>query len=119
MAEIKSMLDDAIVKELDRLKSLDESDTDGRTQVIQDLTELHKLRMEELSAEANADDKRKQAKDSKIDRVVKIGVVVLETGVPLIFYGIWLRAGLRFERDGTISSATVRNLIGRFKPTKK
>ena len=117
MAEIKSMLDDAIVKELDRLKSLDESDPE-RTQTIQDLTELHKLRMEEINAEANADDKRKQAKDSKIDRVVKICVAVLETGVPLIFYGIWLRAGLRFEKDGTISSTTVRNLLNRFNPRK-
>ena len=46
MAEIKKLLDDAIKTEINNLNSA--SDKDEKSEVIKNLTALHKLRIEEI-----------------------------------------------------------------------
>lgn len=171
MAEIKSLLDGVIEKEIHNMEAL-ASGTDERSSAIRDLTALHKLRIEEIKAETEANEKRerremdskqrkeelalkeKQAKqqetqqqaelhlkereldgrdtdrtreeelqvlqtrDQMIDLCVKTGVEVGKLVLPLIFYGIWMNKGFRFEETGSFTSTTFKNLLNRFRPTK-
>ena len=64
MAEIKSLLDDVIEKEIKKLNTL--SDGDEKSQAIKDLVQLHKLRIEEIETQIEADEKReRRAMDSR------------------------------------------------------
>lgn len=61
---------------------------------------------------------RSQARDQMIDRCVRTGVAVGELVLPLIFYGIWMNRGFKFEETGAFTSTTFKNLLNRFRPTK-
>ena len=58
MAEIKSMLDEVIEEKIQNLGDL--SDSEEKSAVIKDLVQLHKLRIEEIKAQAEVDDKRER-----------------------------------------------------------
>lgn len=154
MAEIKSLLDEVIEAEIAYVGSLSPGD-EKKSKAIQQLADLHKLRIDEIKAKTEADEKRlRRAMDSKqhraeltlkerqadgdeaaraneeqfkqhqlndqvIDRYVKIGVATAELVLPLVFYGIWMKRGLKFEETGTFTSQTFKNLFNRFKPTRK
>ena len=154
MAEIKSLLDEVIEAEIAYVGSLSSED-EKKSKAIQHLADLHKLRIDEIKAKTDADEKRlRRAMDSKqhraeltlkerqadgdeaaraneeqfkqhqlndqvLDRYVKIGVATAELVLPLVFYGVWMKRGLKFEETGTFTSQTFKNLFNRFKPTKK
>lgn len=154
MAESKSLLDEVIEAEIAYVGSLSPDD-EKKSKAIQNLTALHKLRIDEIKAKTDADEKRlRRAMDSKqhraeltlkerqadddeaartneeqfkqhqlndlvIDRYVKIGVATAELVLPLVFYGVWMKRGLKFEETGTFTSQTFKNLFNRFKPTRK
>lgn len=59
MAEIKSLLDGVIETEIRNLGSLS-SGSDEKSKAIQNLATLHKLRIEEIKAETEADEKRER-----------------------------------------------------------
>ena len=142
MAEIKTLLDDVIETELANLRTLP-SGNEERAKAIRDLAALHKLRIEEIRAQADVDEKSerremdgrqrreelackdadraredRQLREQKIDRYVRIAVAGAELVLPLMFYGIWMRRGFKFEESGVYSSTTFRNLFSRFRPTK-
>ena len=52
------------------------------------------------------------------DRYFRLGISAAELILPLMFYGIWMNRGFKFEKDGTYTSQTFRSLFSRFKPTK-
>ena len=56
MAEIKTLLDDVIETELANLRTLP-SGNEERAKAIRDLAALHKLRIEEIRAQADVDEK--------------------------------------------------------------
>lgn len=154
MAEIKSLLDEVIEAEIAYVGSLSPED-EKKSKAIQHLADLHKLRIDEIKAKTDADEKRlRRAMDSKqhraeltlkerqadgdeaaraneeqfkqhqlndqvLDRYVKIGVATAELVLPLVFYGVWMSRGLKFEETGTFTSQTFKNLFNRFKPTRK
>ena len=154
MAEIKSLLDEVIQAEIAYVGSLSPED-EKKSKAIQHLADLHKLRIDEIKAKTDADEKRlRRAMDSKqhraeltlkerqadgdeaaraneeqfkqhqlndqvLDRYVKIGVATAELVLPLVFYGVWMKRGLKFEETGTFTSQTFKNLFNRFKPTRK
>ena len=154
MAEIKSLLDEVIEAEIAYVGSLSPED-EKKSKAIQHLADLHKLRIDEIKAKTDADEKRlRRAMDSKqhraeltlkerqadgdeaaraneeqlkqhqlndqvLDRYVKIGVATAELVLPLVFYGVWMRRGLKFEETGTFTSQTFKGLLNRFKPTRK
>ena len=135
MAEIKKLLDDAIETEINNLNSA--SDKDEKSEVIKNLAALHKLRIEEIKTEPQIEDKSErramdkaahdedatlkafQLDENTLDRYAKIGIAAAELVLPLMFYGGWMRRGLRFEETGTFTSQTFKNLFNRFKPTRK
>ena len=72
------------------------------------------------AARANEEQfKQHQLNDQVLDRYVKIGVATAELVLPLVFYGVWMKRGLKFEETGTFTSQTFKNLFNRFKPTRK
>lgn len=146
MAEIKTLLDDVIETEIRNLKQFS-SDDEGKADAIRDLAALHKLRIEEIKAHTDAEEKAQrremdseqrkaelaskdtdrnrdeelqacQLREQKIDRYVRVGVAAVELMAPLVFYGIWMKRGFKFEESGVYSSTTFRNLFSRFRPTK-
>ncbi len=153
MAEIKSLLDGVIETELQKLGTLS-SGSDEKSSAIRDLAALHKLRIEEIKAQTEADEKRerrvmdseqheaelalkereqagkdtdrtqeeafqkRQVREQTLDRYVRAGVAVAELVLPLMFYGIWMGKGFKFEETGVYTSTTFKNLLNRFKPTK-
>ena len=132
MAEIKKLLDDAIETEINNLNSA--SDKDEKSEVIKNLAALHKLRIEEIKTETEIEEKSErramdkaahdedailkafQFDENTLDRYAKIGIAAAELVLPLMFYGVWMRRGLRFEETGTFTSQTFKNLFNRFKP---
>lgn len=134
MAEIKTQLDDVIEKEIERVDSLPPGE--DRAQAIKDLTALHKLRVDEVKAEQGTkelackerelEDSRTQAdalaqrqvKETRVDRCFRAGIAVVELVLPLMFYGTWMKRGLKFEETGSFTSTTFKNLLSKFRPTK-
>ena len=60
----------------------------------------------------------KKLRYDNIKDVAKIGVDVMGIALPLVFYGIWMCKGFKFEETGTYTSTTFKNLFGRFRATK-
>ena len=153
MADIQSLLDGVIETEIRNLGSL-ASGSDEKKSAISSLATLHKLRIKEIKATTEADEKRerramdserfktelthkerelddkdadrtreeefqtRQSRDQMIDRCVRTGVAVGELVLPLVFYGIWMNRGFKFEETGAFTSTTFKNLLNRFRPTK-
>lgn len=133
---IKDLLNEEISQEIQALSSLSAGSKEKST-AIDDLTKLYKLRIEESKSEWDYDEKynrwvmedeasardeemkRTQLAEQIKDRYFKLGVAAAELMIPLMFYGIWMRKGFKFEETGTYTSTTFRGLFNRFRPTKK
>lgn len=154
MAEIQSLLDGVIEEEIQKLTSL-ETGSEKKSTAIKDLSALHKLRIEEIKAQIEAEEKTarremdtkhqsdehalkerelnsrdvdrthdemvqdRQIREQVIDRRVRTCLQVGELVLPLVCYGVWFGMGLTFEMDNSFTSTTFKNLLNRFKPTKK
>lgn len=153
MADIQSLLDGVIETEIQNLGSLS-SGSDEKSKAIQNLATLHRLRIEEIKAETDTDEKRERRKmdseqrkdeltlkerelngkeadrdrektfqnrqvmDQMIDRCMRTGMDIAGLVLPLVFYGIWMNKGFKFEETGSFTSTTFKNLLNRFRPTK-
>ena len=133
---IDELLNEEIADEIKALFEL-EAGSNEKSAAIEDLTKLYKLRIEENKSSWDADDKynrrimdeksndkddeikQKQLEEQVKDRYFKVGIAAAELMIPLMFYGIWMNKGFKFEETGTITSSTFKGLINRFKPTKK
>lgn len=133
---IKNLLNEEISAEIQALSSL-ATGSKEKSVAIEDLAVLYKLRIEESKLESDADDKynrrvveensntrdeefkRVQLNEQVKDRYFKLGMAAADLILPLIFYGVWMRRGFRFEEKGTFTSTTFRGLFTRFRPTKK
>lgn len=83
--------------------------------------EIKKSQLDE-QIKANVQDeqyKRSQLDEQVKDRYFKLGIAAAELLIPIMFYGIWMRKGFKFEETGTYTSTTFRGLFNRFRPTKK
>lgn len=127
--EIQKMVDDEIRSQIENMSKL-KAGSDEKIKAAECLTKLYKLRTEEERADGEmriesgkADSdfvlKEHQLSEQKKDRWFKAVIAAAELGIPLIFYGVWMNKGFKFEETGTFTSQTFRNLFGRFKPTKK
>jgi len=115
--EIKKKLDKEIERELDELGHTSPKD-EGYGAATDRLDKLYKLKIEDAKAENEVLNTNQQLADAKKDRWIKLAVDAAGIVLPLAFYGIWMRRGLEFEKDGSYTSATFRGLINRFRPTK-
>ena len=133
---IRDLLNEEIGKEIQALSSLNSGSKEKST-AIDDLTNLYKLRIEESKNEWEYDEKynrrvmedeagtrdeemkRNQLSEQIKDRYFRLGIAAAELMIPLMFYGIWMKRGFKFEETGTYTSTTFRGLFNRFRPTKK
>ena len=74
--------------------------------------------------EKEANDRDNELKQTQIaeqvkDRYFRVGVAAAELIIPLMFYGLWMNKGFKFEETGALSSSTFKGLIKHFRPTKK
>ena len=127
--EIKNLLEEEIKNEIENLASL-EPGSEKHSTAVESLAKLYKVKLDEDKTSMEYLDKtqnRKSDEGFKVaqieenvkDRYVKIGIAAAELVLPLMFYGVWMRRGLKFEQDGTFTSQTFRGLFSRFRPTKK
>ena len=127
--EIRNLLGEEIKSGIRDLSSLP-SGSKEKSSAIEDLVKLYKLRIEETRNEWDFNEKyesryndvqfkKDQLKEQVKDRYFRLGVEAAGIILPLIFYGIWMSKGFRFEETGTYTSTTFRGLFNRFKPTKK
>lgn len=119
--EIKDLLGEEIKSGIRDLSSL-QSGSKEKSSAIDDLVKLYKLRIEETKNEWDFSDKqfkKAQLEEQVKDRYFRLGVEAAGIILPLIFYGIWMRRGFKFEETGIFTSTTFRGLFNRFRPTKK
>lgn len=110
MEDVKRNLEDEVQSLIEMLDYLD-STTEEYKQVSERLNTLYKLKLEE--EKINQD-----RKDKKIDRFFKYVFEGIGIGAPLMFYGIWMKRGFKFEETGVFKSKTFTDLIKFFKPKK-
>ena len=84
----------------------------------------NEIKKSQLDEQIKADVQDEQYKRSQLDeqvkdRYFKLGIAAAEILIPIMFYGIWMRKGFKFEETGTYTSTTFRGLFNRFRPTKK
>ena len=126
---VREMLNEEIAKQIEAISLLPDGSKEQAI-AVDNLTKLYKLKIEEdkfISDDnerydarmQNAALKKSQMDESKKDRYIKIGGDIVIPVATLMFYGIWMNKGFKFEESGSISSLTFRNLIGRFRPTKR
>lgn len=68
----------------------------------------------------NLDRELKEAdlKSNNVQNVLKHSVEIAAVVVPVVFYGVWMKRGFKFEEEGTFTSNTFKGLISKFKPTR-
>ena len=126
--EIEELLREEIKSEIEGLSDL-ESGSEEKMKAVKCISELYKLKIDEDKALVDAIDKEERRKsedslksveldDHKKDRWIRICIAGAELVLPLIFYAVWMRRGLKFEETGTFTSTTFRGLFNRFRPTK-
>lgn len=126
--EIDELLAEEIRNEIEGLSDF-ESGSEEKLKAIKGIAELYKLKIDEYRASAEAIDKEERRKsedslksveidDNKKDRLIRVCLAGAELVLPLIFYAVWMRRGLKFEETGTFTSTTFRGLFNRFRPTK-
>lgn len=133
---IEELLSEEIAAQIQALSEMD-SGSKEKSMAIDDLTKLYKLRIEENKSVWDADEKynrrvmddesntkdydfkERQIAEQVTDRHFRIGIAAAELLIPLICYGIWMNKGFKFEETGTFTSLTFKDLINRFRPTKK
>lgn len=118
MNEIKEMLSEKIKTGIQNLSEFEDG-SEERVKAVDDVVKLHKLRMEEIKAEAEIEESRKNRKDSKFNTFINVGLQAITFVGGIIAYDVWHRRGLKFEETGTITSPQTRNLISRMLPGKK
>ncbi len=133
---INELLDKEIAAEIQSISEMKDGSTE-KSKAISDLATLYKLRIEEnknlweadekydrrkMEEEAGLRDediKRTQISEQIKDRYFKVGIAAAELMIPLVFYGIWMNKGFKFEETGAYTSTTFKGLFNRFRPTKK
>lgn len=103
----RELLDEVIEREIKGLESFD-SGTKEKSDAINDLTQLYKLKIEE-----------DKVKKEKSDRFFNIGLQVGLAVMSLVAYNAWYNRGLKFQETGSFTDPMTRNLISRMLPGKK
>ena len=109
----ETIVDETIDDLLDELSTTDPS-TDEYKKVAEQLTVLCKVQNEKQRLQLELDETKQKVLMNK----VRLGIDAAGLVLPLIFYGLWMKRGFEFEKEGTFTSTTFRGLFNRFRPTK-
>lgn len=84
---------------------------------VESVNKLYRLRVDSIKQSQENEQEERLKEERVIDRRIKICLEAAKIGVPIVFYGIWMRRGLKFEETGTFTSKVFNGLHSRFKPT--
>lgn len=119
--EIRNMLDEEIKTKISILSTLPPNGEEYED-VVGNLERLCRLKNEDeriLNDRVRIENERirsEQNKEENIDRKIKLGLAVAELILPLSLYAVWLKRGFEFEKEGTYTSTTFKNLFGGLRP---
>lgn len=135
---IRFLLEEELVADIEALEKIS-PETDEYKKIVENIERLHKILMAGYELELKEDSQRRElirADDElelkheteddrqaqcKKDRRIQYIRIGLEAGgiiLPLVCYGVWLKRGFAFEKDGIVTSSFFKNMINRMKPTK-
>lgn len=126
--EIRDLLEEEIKSEFEKLKTLTPGSKE-HSEAVDGVVKLYKLNIEETENDrafrlkcdesTNADFdlslRQEQARDDRLNRYLRVGVEAAGVVLPLMFYGIWMKRGFKFEETGTFTSQTFKGLINKFR----
>ena len=133
--ELRKALADEMVREFKQLETVHPGTEEQRI-LVDNVTKLYKTGIEDAKSDSEYDEvvTRREMEQEKILRdeeaaagerkhnkilgYVKVGLEGASIVLPLVFYGIWMRNGFKFEETGAFTSTTFRGLIQKFRPTK-
>lgn len=115
---LEDMLESEIRSEIRNLSTLNPGSNEHST-AVKSLSELYRLKIEEKAQKKDDNTRNIQLVEQNKDRYIRLALEAAGIILPLAFYGIWMRRGFEFEKEGTFTSTTFRGLFGKFKPTKK
>lgn len=116
MDETKDMLTKQIETEIQNLAVVT---GDEKSTAVDEVTKLYRLKIEEVKAEAEAEAKKAELRDQKIDRRIGHGLTAASIVSTLAFNWIWLRRVIKFEETGSFTSNAFRWLQNGVKHLKK
>ena len=135
---IKELLEEELVADIEALENLS-PDTEEYKKTVDNIAKLHELLVAEYEHELKdesqrreliraddelelkhetEDDRQAQCKKDRRIQYIRIGLEASGIILPLVCYGVWLRRGFAFEKDGIVTSSFFKNMISRIKPTK-
>ena len=129
--EKRKLLDEEIQKEIKHLATLTPGSKE-HSETVESIEMLYKLYISDLSnerefmnrcdevslKERELAQKDLELEDGKKGRLWRTLVEAGEIVVPLLFYGVWMYQGFKFEETGTFTSSTFKGLFNKFRPTK-
>lgn len=127
--EIRDLLEEEIRSEFENLSKLSPGEKE-HSDAVDSLVKLYKLAIEETGSEREfrlkCEESTNQGLDVKLKaaqldedvktRYFRLGVEAAGIVLPLMFYGIWMKRGFKFEETGTFTSTTFRGLFSKFRP---
>lgn len=134
--QIRKALADQILASLTNLGNLDPGSAEYE-RAVDSVSKLYHLGLDDIKCDVEYDEiiyqreaaekkeeseNVKSAKDetkNRIETIVKYSLEGIGIILPIVFYNSWMRKGLEFEKDGTYTSVTFKNLFNRFKPTNR
>lgn len=118
MDQSKESLERQIQVEIEKI-ALMEDGTEEKNRAIDGLNKLYRLRSDEIKDERDfAAEEARRKSQGLMDRA-RLVVEVAGIVVPVVFYGVWMNRGFKFEETGTYTSKTFMGLTKFFKPFKK
>ena len=123
-----NLLDEEFVKLMTELKEPDKTD-EQKGKILDRLQTISKIRNERVKVNSEVvdfEEKRKEesrktqqkAKDDEREFWSKIGLTAFEVLIPAGLYCIWAYIGFRFEEEGNIRSAILKQNNGRIKASR-
>lgn len=127
--DIKDLLEEEIRSEFEKLKSLSPGSKE-HSEAVEAMVKLYKLNIDETEnnrafmerSDRDVDREREyqvklmELNEAKWNRYFRFGAEMAGVTLPLLFYGIWMKKGFKFEETGTFTSTTFRGLFSKFRP---
>lgn len=115
---LEKKLHDEIGRELDILEGMEEG-TESYKAMVDGVTKLTDRAIAIDRFNAEVEEKRKQMKEEKIDRIVKNVMTGASILLPIVVT-IWgTKATFEFEKEGTVTTIMGRGFINKLLPGKK
>ena len=118
MDKSRELLEKQLVQELETMHATISLEGESRGAVTDQIVKLYELKIAEDSKTQELQFKKEELEETKksktLDTILSASGIVLQ----LLFYGMWMKRGFRFEQTGSFTSQTFKGLIAKFKPFK-